>query len=138
MYQQYLTCAALGICTYTDVRYRRVYKKVTVAYLLLALMGRLAMKTMDGRQLVLGLAPGICCLAVSWVTRQGLGYGDSILIAVCGISLGAELCVRMIGIALFWAGVWALFLFRLKGANRKKEFPFVPFLLAGALLGGIL
>lgn len=136
MYQQYLTCAALGVCTYTDVRYRKIYKKVTAVYLFLALAGHLIMGSAGIRQLVLGLAPGMCCLAVSWLTKQGLGYGDSILILVCGLSLGAERCVEMLCIGLFWAGVWALFLFRLKKADRKKEFPFVPFLMAGALIGG--
>lgn len=134
MYQQYLTCAAFGICTYTDVRYQRVYKKVAAVYFLLALTGHLIMGTASARQLVLGLIPGICCLAISWIAKQGLGYGDSILILICGVSLGTKRCIDILCIALFWAGVWALFQFVLKKADRKKEFPFVPFLMAGVLM----
>ena len=81
-----------------------------------------------------GLVPGILFLFLSFVTRQGIGYGDSILILLLGASVGIEAELEILLLAFALSGIWAVaLLFRKKG-NVQQEFPFVPFLLAGAVL----
>ena len=137
MYHYLLTTAIFIICSYTDIRYKKVYKIITAVYFILALSGHLIGKTGTVVTMMTGLIPGAFCLFLSWASRQEFGYGDSTLIAICGVSLGFRPCMTIIFTAFFCSGVWALVLFGLRRADRKSEIPFVPFLLLGTVIQGI-
>lgn len=140
MYQRILTGTALLCCSVTDLKSRKIYKTAAAGYLALAVLGHIAGRTATFAQMALSLLPGLFCLVVSWISRQGLGYGDSVLALGCGLSLGLSSGVATLFLAFFLSGLWAMFLLVRRKAERKKEFPFVPFLLAGALIqwiGGI-
>lgn len=136
MYQYVLSAIILLICSYTDIKYRRVSKGIAAIYFTLAVLGHLAAGDSPG-ETVLGLIPGGFCFLLSWISRQGLGYGDSVLITGCGVSLGFGPCMLVSFTAFFWAGLWAMGLFVFRKADRKKELPFVPFLLLGVVIQGI-
>lgn len=77
-----------------------------------------------------GAAVGIGFLVVSKFTEEGLGYGDSILILITGIYLGAwELLGVLIGAFLLSAVFAVIFLIK-KKFDRHAGYPFVPFLMA--------
>lgn len=134
MYQRILTGIILLGCSVTDLKHRRIRKAVVAVYLALVLLGHAMGKTalMD---LLPGFLPGLFCLVLSWVSREGLGYGDSILILGCGVSLGFWPCMEILFLSFFLAGVWAVVLLLSRRAGRGKEIPFVPFLFLGALIG---
>ena len=119
MYQKFLTLFIFAVCTYTDIRYRKIYGWSLVLYGILAMGGRILgraavntglMGTDAGlvlnaaaelaSDLIIGLLPGLFCIAISWISRQSLGYGDSILIAVSGISLGLLTCLHLLLLSL--------------------------------------
>lgn len=127
-YQNMLTGAALAVCAYTDLRYRKVFRRVTGLYFLLAAAGRLCCAGEGMTELLCGPLPGLFCLLLAWATRQALGYGDAFLLIVCGISLGFQGVILLSGGAFFLAGIWAMVLFCRK-RDRKQQLPFVPFLL---------
>lgn len=131
--QKILTGVIFVICFITDMKGRKIYKGVLAGYLLLSLLGHAAGGTFSVQEAVLNMVPGAVCLLLSWVSRQALGYGDSLLITVCGIALGAKECIGILITAFFWSGIWAVLLLCLKGSDRNKEFPFMPFLLLGML-----
>lgn len=90
-----------------------------------------------GQQAVLcvaGAAVGGIFLAVSKITGEAFGYGDSILIFMLGIYLGLWdlLCLLMVSFSLA-AGVSVVMLLA-KHFRRKTTIPFVPFLCAGYLI----
>lgn len=134
MYQNLLTAAVLAICACTDLKSHRIYKKITVGYFLMSVPGHLFAGTFSLPSLAAGVLPGMFCLAVSWITRQSLGYGDSILITVCGVSIGIQKCVAVAVTAFLGAGIWGILLLLFRKADREREIPFVPFLLGGFLL----
>lgn len=134
MFQHTLTAAVLGICSYTDLKWRRVYKSVAAFYLMLAILGHVAGNTASLMEMAIGIIPGLFFFAVSWVSGQSLGYGDSLLIAISGASLGFWPCVWTVFTAFFWSGIWGIGLYRFRRENRKKEFPFVPFLFLGFVM----
>lgn len=133
MYQIILSAVILGICTYTDIRSKRIYKSVMILYLIFSLTEKFAAylsgKDVLMSELVTGLVPGGVCLLISFLTRQGIGYGDSILIALCGLAIGGMECFSMTLTAFFWAGIWGFVMWRFFHMDRKKEMPFVPFLM---------
>lgn len=129
MYQTIITAAALLLCSYTDWRKCRISKKATAVYAAAALAGRLIEGKSGIAAGIWGAVPGIIFLFLSFLTREGIGYGDSILMVLLGLSLGIEEAMGIILLALFLAGIWAVFLLFGKRAGAKQEFPFLPFLL---------
>lgn len=134
MFQDIVTVTALIICSYVDIRYRKVEKRIAGIYAAAVLAGRLAEGGNGMAALLTGLVPGILFLFLSFVTRQGIGYGDSVLILILGASAGIEAELEILLLAFALSGIWAVVLFFRKRGNVRQEFPFVPFLLAGAVL----
>lgn len=70
-------------------------------------------------------------LMLSKWTREGLGYGDSWMILILGISLGLWDILLLLSIALTCSGILAGILL-IKGKwSKKVSFPFIPFLMVG-------
>lgn len=84
-----------------------------------------------------GGAVGIVFLAVSKVTEEAFGYGDSILIIALGILLGFWDVLALLTAAFCLAAVFAAVMMARKNFTRKSAFPFVPFLTA-AYIGGVV
>ncbi len=134
MYQNVLTGIVLLICSFTDLRYKKIYKAVAGGYLILAILGHTVKPIVSPAEVAAGLLPGLFCLLLSWISREGLGYGDSVLVAGCGLSVGLWPCITILFAAFLLAGLWAAGLLIFRRAGRKKEIPFVPFLLLGTVI----
>ena len=136
MYQKFLTMTMFAVCTYTDVRYRKVYAWSLFLYGILAAGGHLFSGRTTAADVAAGLLPGLLCMVVSWVSRQALGYGDSFLIVLCGVSLGIAGCLRLLMTVCFLTGIAGLVLLTVCRKSRSYAIPFVPFLFLGMLLTG--
>lgn len=132
MYQKLLTGVVLAICSYTDLKARKIYTQVLAVYFVLILAGHIFSGHWFWQQWAAGGVFGCICFLMSWLSKERLGYGDSILITLCGVSEGAGLCLWICLTAFFWAGVWSLILLAKK--KQIKEMPFVPFLFFGFLV----
>lgn len=131
MFQCGLTGVVLILSAIRDIRNREVSKKMVGIYFLLALLGHVVMgEGLTGRVLA-GVIPGVVSLLLSLISGGALGYGDGMLILACGISLGVGRCMELVIWAFFFSGIWALVLIVVFRAQRKREMPFVPFLLIG-------
>ena len=87
--QEWITTAVLLICAGTDFCSKKVYRWVVMLYMTLAVAGRLAAGMAGGMSVfVADLLPGAICLLMARATHQGIGYGDAMLILVCGLSVG--------------------------------------------------
>ncbi len=152
-YQYILTVSVFLVCSATDLKWRKIDRRILAVYLVLLSGGRavqavgecMAQETpaalSEGipavMEMLAGMVPGICCLVLSFLSRQGLGYGDSILILLCGLSVGFSDCMAVLCTAFFCSGIWALILVGICKKGRKSEMAFVPFLTAGILMIGI-
>lgn len=87
-----------------------------------------------------GIGVGLLFLAVSRITEEAIGYGDSIAITILGGYAGFWNIVGTLAAAFFISGVCSIVL-AVRG--RTKIIPFFPFLTLGYVLllaerGGIL
>lgn len=144
-----ITVTGLGIAAYMDLRSRCIKRWILFLYFWAAIAGHIVLIALDGgcrgfedgkslllaefAEILTGMIPGMLCVFLSLVTRQALGYGDSLLILICGASLGLTQCMQVIMIAFAGAGIWAVLQILFRKADGGKEFPFVPFLLVGAV-----
>lgn len=151
-FQMIITGICLIICTYTDLRYRCIYRRVVFGIMILSAAGHavswfsdnaafwsagqqdLAEISMSAVTAASGLIPGMICFLISFLTREAFGYGDSVVVTACGISLGLEKTAELLVMSFFLSALWAVFLCIFRKAGLKKEFPFLPFLSAAFVL----
>lgn len=75
-----------------------------------------------------GIGLGMICLLISKVTKEALGYGDSILICLLGSYVGFINILWIITTAFGLAGIFSLIFFVGKNRYKEKAIPFIPFL----------
>lgn len=122
----------LMICSWIDLRSR----SLPTAVFITAVIGSGISIIAGGVEPILaagGLIIGLLCLFFSRVTREGLGYGDSMLILFLGVGIGLWQIIGVLMIAFFSAAGYSACLLIFRRKNRHYAYPFVPFLLVGYL-----
>jgi len=127
----------LVICTYFDMK----TKMLPVRLLVMGGIG-VSISHIIQREnwwiYVMGILLGAIFLLVSKVTKEGLGYGDSILILLLGAFVGLWQVLLVLVIAFVSAAIFSSVVLVLKKMSRRKQIPFVPFLLLGYIGGCLL
>ena len=72
-------------------------------------------------------------ITLTFFKKDGFGYGDVKLMAVCGLFLGWRLIFAAFFLAFVVGGVYATFLLTTGRAQRGEYIAFGPFLCAGAI-----
>lgn len=146
MWMQYgITVFVMGIGTVMDMRRKRISRWLPGIYFCAVLLVRGTELMMNGfweaegllaetvQDIGTGMIPGILCLLLSFLTGQAIGYGDSLIVLICGMGLGVLQCIQILMISFAGAGLFGVVLLLTGRADRKKELPFIPFLLLGVL-----
>lgn len=89
----------------------------------------------DVRELIIGMIPGMIILFIGYVSREGIGYGDGVVILICGIFCGIQRTLAGIMIALMIVMLAGLFTMAFR-KHTAAGIPFVPLILIG-FLGGL-
>lgn len=119
----------LGICTYTDIQKREISMKIIGIFAAFAMLWCIFYMEKPLWQQAGGVVIGVLLLVLSKLTKEAIGKGDGYLMMVTGMLLGLWDNVRLLLGALLIVAVFAVMLLVLKKADKKKELPFVPFLL---------
>ena len=77
-----------------------------------------------------GMAIGIVFLTISRITKEGVGYADSLGILGMGIYLGLWKLFEVLAGAFFLLALCAMIVLARKKMSRKIALPFYPFLTA--------
>lgn len=118
--------------------YMAVYdlrKKVIPLYMILVIgiitiLHTILCRSLPLAQLLFGLGIGIFFLVFSKITREAVGYGDSLVLLCLGMFLGGSLLSKMIMVATLGSSLFAIVVGIVKGWNRKLTLPFIPFVCA--------
>lgn len=118
----------LGICAWRDYKERQIPLSLLLimsgaAVLFAAFCPRESLSA-----IIEGAFVGAFFFLISKLTKQAIGYGDSWLILILGVHLGASLALQLFLLASFVAGVCSLFLLIKSHWNKRMGIPFVPFL----------
>ena len=115
---------AASIC---DWKRRTIPMKLLVAYTAAACM-------CTGLHVKIGgLLIGVFFFAISWLTKEDIGYGDSWIITILGMYLGWKDLIRVLFLASFLACLVSLGIMWKRGWKKEGSIPFVPFLTIGLL-----
>lgn len=124
-----LLCA----CGWSDLRKKSMSLPllITVSAGCAALM---AFKAVPAGQRIAGAAVGILFFLISKWTHEAVGYGDSWLILLTGLYLGAPAAIRVLFAAFLLSGVCSVFWLWRRHWSRKAVIPWVPFLVLAYVL----
>lgn len=129
---QITSCGALlflAMLTPEDIREKQVSSKTIMIFGLLALVCRIVAEREQAMgEMICDLIPGMFLLVLSVVSKESIGLGDGMAVAVLGLWIGGIKAFLTLCIAWTLAGVFAAMHLMQK---RKEPIPFIPFLLLG-------
>lgn len=118
----------LGVCSWEDLRKRRIRVTLVLGFGVLGLMLHLIFQNLTIWEMLGGMLIGAVLFVVSILSKERIGKGDALLIGVTGIYLGFWDNLILLWASSALAGLVG-FVMILAG-KKKKEIPFVPFVLA--------
>lgn len=118
-----------------DYKIRKVPRDVLLLCAAGAVVNQVVTQCVDWRLSIAGGMTGIIFLEISRITKEAIGYGDSLAILVLGIYLGIWGLIEVLATSFFMLGVIGLVLIVVKRTKKGLAFPFYPFLTAGYLFG---
>lgn len=124
---------SMGVNSICDLKSRKIMLSVTILGSVIGVIWQLVIPTKDYLDLVYGLLIGVCALVISKVTNGALGYGDGLILLMCGIWLGGRYNFLLCTTGIVLAGVWAIILLVCFRKRKEYEIPFVPFLFLGLI-----
>lgn len=127
----------LGICSYIDVKRKRLPWVLLLAGLLCVVI--LSIYQIRNGELVIwdslgGAVIGFLILIFSRLTNGQIGSGDGVVFFITGILLGTIDNFILLTTSLFLTCMISLFLLILKKVSRKTKIPFLPFIWSSYLL----
>lgn len=101
----------------------------------MAALGFLLVRLLSGQEVLSPLGAGLfgggILLAISLLSRGGVGGGDMKMAAAAGLALGWPKVATGLGLAVLSGGLWASFLLMTGKVDRKTPLPFAPHLAIG-------
>lgn len=76
---------------------------------------------------------GVVFLAVGWITKEAIGYGDGWGLVILGIIKGGQELIPVVFGAFLLSGIYGLWKLIVVRASRYETMPFYPFLLAASV-----
>lgn len=124
----------LGVLAILDWKTKKIPLGLVVIGMVSACGFQLISKELPFLLAAAGGAVGLVFLAVSKVTEEAFGYGDSMVIGVLGIYLGFWNLLSMLVLTFILAAMTAMFVLVKQKFHRKSVLPFVPFLTCSYIL----
>lgn len=123
----------LGLYTVEDIRKKRISVRYMWIFGAAGIAINLFQKSISVPDMLWGAAVGAVLVALSLLTRGSIGLGDGFLLMTAGVFLGGGRVLELLFISLLYAAFISLVMMVFRKWKRKREIPFVPFLLLGYL-----
>lgn len=121
----------------TDIRKRQISRRFLMLLTLVciaAVLFRGSFAIMDAAG---GIAIGFCVIGISMISREQIGRGDGIVIAMIGLVLGFRRCLAAVSVASLLMSAAAIVVLLFKKGNRRTQLAFLPALFVGYVLCGV-
>lgn len=120
-----------------DIRTRKLHFGFLISGFLIAAAGWKYRVDAKAAYVIAGFIAGLICMAISRITEESFGYGDSILVMILGSFLGIWELLYVMLFASALAALYSVMMILTKKMNRKSTIPFVPFIASG-YIGGMM
>ena len=133
MLEEIFLLILLAILAWEDIRTKRISVRLLMIASGIAMILFLYRHSFSLWSLFGGIGVGLFLILFSVITG-GVGFGDGWLFCVTGMFLGFQGNVALLMTALLLSAGYAVILLLRRRCERKKEFAFLPFVLAAYLL----
>ena len=127
----------MAAASVSDIRKKEISMWLILIMAIVSLGGT-AWEIYSGRMSIadcaVSLIPAFIMLLISFVSRQGMGYGDGILVLSISMVFGIYRLLVGLSVAFFMTGVLSIVLITIKRAKRNDRLPFIPFILVGMVV----
>lgn len=89
----------LLIAGITDIRKRQISRRLLMLLTLVCIVAVLVRGSFAVMDAAGGMAIGLCVIGISMISREQIGRGDGIVIAVIGLVLGFRRCLAVVSVA---------------------------------------
>ena len=134
--EQICILAFLGINSWKDIRTREV-SLLTIGIFGIVGMVRTCFWGTVSLDLVWTACMGAAVIGLSIISDGAVGMGDGFLLLALGTVLTFEELLTAFLLGLFCCSLWGILVLLMPGSGKKKELPFVPFLMLG-YVGGLI
>lgn len=125
----------IGILAVLAVQdYRK--RKLSLVVLTVLLIAAVCFRAYGGESIsgwILSILPGVMFFLISYITREGIGYGDSYVILILGVYFGVWDTVGICFVAVFFMAFLSGIGMMMWNWKKTKRLPFLPFLAAASL-----
>ena len=128
----------LSVGSYFDLKNREIPVNYLLIFGVLGIAVNIIWKYQPILEVLAGGCIGVVFLAVGWMTKEAIGYGDGWALLILGIMKGWPGLIPVVFGAFLLSGVYGIW--RLIGlkASREETMPFYPFLLIAYVGVGML
>lgn len=138
IWQWILLLAVLVPMSIKDIKTKEIDLYVSLLFVLVALSIRVCYLNERDIVLLLDMVPGFILTLAAFITKEKIGFGDSVAMIFIGSVVGYKAALIVLLVSLFLSGILSTVLLIIKKVKKDTEIPFVPFLSLGVLAGGIL
>lgn len=114
-----------------DIKYRKLPGTMLAMAGILAFVYCIVFERRNMWLSIAGLLVGMFFVFLSKVTREGIGYGDSLLFCILGLYLGIWRFLELLVISWLLVALAAMFMLVIQRFYRRSAFPMVPFIAVG-------
>lgn len=128
------TLLFLLVCTITDIRKRIIYGWFCVTNIIVVIVVHIVIGDNEIKSFISGIMLGMIFVMISLLTKEKLGYGDSMVL----LSIGAILGGGKLFLIIFWSflicSIFSVTAIICRKMSLKSSLAFVPFVLMGAII----
>lgn len=118
----------LALLAGQDIKEKKISVDKLLVFACMAVLYRIFIKQFFWQEILGCMIPGTILLLLSWVTKEGIGYGDGMAVIVLGLWTGGWFALHVMGLGIMLCGMYAVICLVRK---KRDAIPFIPFLLAG-------
>ncbi len=121
----------LGVICVFDIKRKKIPVYMLIVLAAAGIISNFTVGEFDIEKRIIAMLPGMILLIVSMITKQQIGYGDSLIILIMGLYIDIDDILSIVLSSFLLSSIAAIILMTVFKKKKNFEMAFSPFLLIG-------
>ena len=121
----------LGVICVFDIKRKKIPVYMLIILAAAGIISNFTIGEFDIEKRIIAMLPGMILLIVSMITKQQIGYGDSLIILIMGLYIDIDDILSIVLSSFLLSSIAAIILMTIFKKKKNFEMAFSPFLLIG-------